>query len=224
MIVTLAFVTFTYFNNYYTYGNYARKAMRSTETVKVTRGDDYIFFDGSGSERALIFYPGAKVATEAYAPLMAGLADEGIDCFLLDMPFHFAMFGRDRASEVLEKYDYAEYIMAGHSLGGVVAAGYVAEHPKDFYGLVLMGSYPTEKIDDSVKFLSILGSEDGVINTEKYEEAKKNWPDGNSHDYLIFGGNHAGFGNYGEQDGDGDATIRQKKQWRQTIEAILEYM
>ncbi len=104
-----------------------------------------------------------------------------------------------------------------------MAADYLVEHPDDFSGVILLASYPTQKISDDKKLLSILGSNDGVINTKRYEECKKNWPQGNSHDFLIFGGNHAYFGNYGKQDGDNEASIKQKTQWRQTAEAIEEY-
>ncbi len=223
ILVTLVFLTATYFGNYYSYGSYAKKAMKSTDTVEVKREDDYIFFDGPGSDKAVIFYPGAKVATEAYAPLAQGLAKKGFDCFLIEMPLHFSMFGYERASEVTSAYSYDEFILAGHSLGGVSAARYLSQHPRDFTGLVLMGAYPTVKIDDSINFLSIVGSNDKVVNPDRYEKAKTNWPKGNSHDGLIFGGNHSYFGNYGLQDGDGDASIRPKTQWRHTIEAIEEY-
>ena len=37
---------------------------------------------------------------------------------------------------------------------------------------------------------------------------------------AIEGGNHAGFGNYGKQDGDGAATISSEQQQRETADAI----
>ncbi len=222
--VTVAFLAFCYFGNYYSYGSHAKKAMRGTDTVKVKDEDGIIFFDGPGDQKAMIFYPGARVATEAYAPLMLRLAEGGMDTFLVDMPLHFANFGSERASEVLAKYSYDEFIIGGHSLGGVVASQYLSEHPDKLSGIVLLASYPTVKIPDDKKFLSVLGSSDGVISAKRYEESKQYWPKDNSHDYLIFGGNHSGFGNYGKQDGDKDASIRNKTQWRQTASAILEYM
>ncbi len=223
IIVTFALLAFSYFGNYYAYGSYARKALRDTDEVDVTKTDDYIFFDGPGSGKALIFYPGAKVATEAYAPLMQGLAKKGLDCYLMHMPLHFAIFDQAAAEKVISQKAYSEYMIGGHSMGGAIAANYAAEHPSEFSGLILLAAYPTEKIDDHIRMLSVLGSNDCVINTDRYEACKVNWPDGNSRDVLIFGGNHAYFGNYGKQDGDGDATIKQKTQWRQTIEAIEEY-
>ena len=223
IVLAGAFFSFNYFINYYGYGSYAKKALKGSDDVSVSNTDDIWFFDGPGTDRAFIFYPGANVATEAYAPLMQMLAAKGTDCFLVGMPLHCALFGKDRAALVTERYSYDEYIIGGHSLGGVAATEYLSAHPDDFSGEILLASYPTIKISDDKKFLSILGSNDGVINTKKYEACKKNWPSRNSHDYLIFGGNHAGFGNYGKQDGEEDATIKQKTQWRQTVSAIEEY-
>ena len=105
-----------------------------------------------------------------------------------------------------------------------MASQYISGHPDKLSGIVLLAAYPTVKIPDDKKFLSVLGSNDGIISTERYEEGKQYLPKDNSHDYLVFGGNHAGFGNYGSQDGDKEATIRSKTQWRQTAAAILEYM
>ena len=221
--VTVLFLAAMYFGHYYTYGSYAKKALMSTDEVTVTQKSGYIFFDGPGTDCAVIFYPGARVEAGAYAPLMSSLASEGFDCFIVRMPLHMAIFGKDRAGEILSKYDYSEYIMAGHSMGGAMAAEYVSEHPGDFSGLVLMGAYPMTEVPDGINFLSVIGSEDGIINTENYEKYRANWPKSTSHETRIHGGNHAGFGNYGKQDGDNDATIKPKTQWRMTVEAFLEF-
>ncbi len=224
VVVTVGFLAINYFGNYYEGDSTAQKAMFSTDKVQVVDEKDYIFFDGPGNEKAMIMYPGGGVESEAYAPLMKGLAEAGIDCFLVRMPLHMAIFGEDRASMITENYSYDEFIMAGHSLGGSIAASYLAEHPDDFSGLILLASYSTYKIDDNIKFLSVIGSEDGILNLDKYEESKNYRPKDNSFEIEIYGGNHAGFGCYGKQDGDNDATISQKKQRSETIAAIMEYM
>ena len=56
--------------------------------VTVTKMNSGWLFDGAGDDQAMIFYPGAKVDSMAYAPLMWELAEEGLDCYLVDMPFH----------------------------------------------------------------------------------------------------------------------------------------
>ena len=40
--------------------------------------------------------------------------------------------------------------------------------------------------------------------------------------YVIEGGNHALFGDYGEQTGDGEAAISAQAQWEETGRVILE--
>ena len=73
---------------YYHAAPEAAAALQTDATVTVeTIGKGY-FFDGPGTEAALVFYPGAKVASEAYAPLLRALAKDGLDCFLVRMPPH----------------------------------------------------------------------------------------------------------------------------------------
>ena len=46
--------------------------------------------------------------------------------------------------------------------------------------------------------LSVYGSEDGVMNREKYEASRVNLPQ-NFTEIVLEGGNHSGFAVYGEQ-------------------------
>ena len=77
------------------------------------------------------------------------------------------------------------------------------------------------EIDEPVR--SVYGSEDGVLDMEKYEEAKDLLPEEHT-EVIIAGGNHAQFGNYGEQDGDGIATISSDEQQDATVNAIIEFI
>ena len=67
----------------------------------------------------------------------------------------------------------------------------------------------------------IYGSEDGVLNMGKMEEANRYLPD-NSEKYIIEDGNHARFGNYGIQEGDGNAAISSEEQQFRTVALILQ--
>ena len=203
--------------------------LESSETVKVSEVKEGLLFDGSVTDKALIFYPGGKVEYTAYAPIVRGLAENGIDCFLVKMPCNLAVFGMDKAEVIMERYgSYKDWYLAGHSLGGAMAASYVSDHLEDFAGLVLLAAYPTESLipeADEVRedffVLTVYGTEDKVINWDKLEEGYSFMPDNSCADVLA-GGNHAQFGNYGEQDGDGIAAISAKEQWGYTVEAILE--
>lgn len=89
---------FIYLNVYYKavdVDNY----LKSSDTVKVEEIKEGYMFD-SASDKALIFYPGAKVDTKAYAPLCFQMAEKGFDVFLLDMPFHFAIFDMNAAKKL----------------------------------------------------------------------------------------------------------------------------
>lgn len=46
----------------------------------------YIAYGDPQSETGLIFYPGAKVEETAYAPVMDGLAQQGIFCVTVKLP------------------------------------------------------------------------------------------------------------------------------------------
>mgnify|MGYP003473592126 FL=1 len=74
-----------------------------------------------------------------------------------------------------------------------------------------------------MKILSIFGSEDKVLNYEKYQEYKKNLPE-NFTEVEIKGGSHAFFGMYGFQKGDGIATITNEEQIYITSQKIAEFV
>ena len=105
--------------------------------------------------------------------------------------------------------------------GGVVAAQYYNENEDKLDGLILIESRSNVKLSDDAKVLSIVGSLDGVLKS--YEESKKYLPS-NFKEVVIDGGNHSGFANYGEQDGDNKATITKEEQQEKTVEAIVEFV
>ncbi|MCD8326745.1 MAG: alpha/beta hydrolase [Lachnospiraceae bacterium] len=195
--------------------------LQSTETVQVTEINDGLFFDGRGTETALIFYPGAKVEYTAYAPIMMKLAQNGVDCFLLEMPYNMAIFGMSMAEDIMAENSYECWYISGHSLGGAMAASYAAGHTEELDGVILLAAYATKPLAD-LSVLALYGSEDGVLSMEKLENGRQYAEDYT--EICIEGGNHAGFGCYGEQSGDGAASITQEDQWEQTVEAILEWI
>lgn len=217
LFVTLVSLAFTrYTSDYYSAGGYEVQAQEYEET------EDYIVYGDGNSSVGFIFYPGAKVDAAAYAPLMDELAEAGICCVVVKMPYHMAIFDTDAAERVMEQFAKVEcWYLGGHSMGGAMAAGFVAEHEAEFEGLILLAAYPTKELAE-LPVLSIYGSEDLVLNREKYAEsiglAKE------LTERVIEGGNHAGFGDYGVQDGDGTAQITSKEQWQETVDYILNFM
>ncbi len=209
-----------YFSVYYHADETAKHALSDDGVVTAMKGNGVYFFDGPGEDRALVFYPGAKVEAEAYAPLMREISRFGIDCFLVEMPLNFALLGIDRADEIISRYDYEEWILSGHSLGGVAASNYASKHPEEVDEVILLASYPNSPLSDDQRLLLIYGSEDGCLGREQYENSRINWP-ANSEEIVLEGGNHAQFGSYGKQKGDGEAAVSPERQIADTVEMIL---
>ena len=202
----------------------AKEAMKGTKTVKVDTYDALIaFIPVENVYKGLVFYPGARVAPEAYAPIALELAKEGILTVIIRMPLNLALFGSDKALKVMEKYPQVEHwSIAGHSLGGAMACKFIVDHPSAVKKLILLAAYTTTSFDLSertISVLSITASNDGLTTPEKIENNKVFLPS-NTQYYEIEGGNHAQFGDYGTQFGDGEAQISTTEQ----IEMIIEQM
>ncbi len=223
IIVAFLGVAIVYLSIYYHAGDRALEALKSDDLVVVEEISSGYLFDGPGTEKAVIFYPGAKVEEKAYAPLLRKIAEEGTDVFLVSMPFRLAVFGVNKADSIRSAYDYKEWYMAGHSMGGAMAAVYEAKHESEYDGVILLAAFATKKISDNDRLLSIYGSNDNVIDAGKYNENKKNWPK-ESTEYVIQGGNHAQFGDYGIQKGDGDAGISWDEQQRITLDYVKMFL
>lgn len=215
-----------YLGDYYHADTDAIEAFASTDAVEMeTMKDDTLVFNPDNSTTGFIFYPGGKVEYTAYVPLMKALASEDILCVLVEMPFNLAVFDINAAEGIQEQYPEIEHwYIGGHSLGGSMAASYLADHTDDFDGLILLGSYATADLSNTdLDILSIYGSEDQVLNCEKYEANKTNLPADFS-EIVIDGGCHAYFGMYGAQDGDGTPNITNEEQIEQTVDAIVHMM
>ncbi|MDH7484586.1 MAG: alpha/beta hydrolase [Spirochaetales bacterium] len=200
--------------------------------------------EGQEPDTGLIFYPGGLVDPAAYAPLMRRLADAGLLVVMVPMPLDLAIFGVDSASKVIPTYpEIRHWLIGGHSLGGAMAAEFVKRHPDlvrgestpllsvkenaaesgRLEGLVLLASYPARSTDLSalpLHVVSIYGSEDGVTSAE-FEHSLRRLPS-DTRLMRLEGANHAQFGNYGPQKGDGTATIERAQQQSLTVEAVRE--
>ena len=220
-LAVFCIAAFIFINIHYSAQEEALTVFSDLSGASVTDIDGGYLLDGPGEDTALVFYPGAKVDTEAYLPLMKQIADNGVDCFLLDMPMRMAIFDKNGADKIVNSYHYNHWIIGGHSMGGMIAAGYASDHADTVDAVVLLAAYPTQKMDDSIRLLSIYGAEDGVLDHDAYEDAKKYFPLEYT-EKIIDGGNHAGFGNYGAQSGDGEASITAKEQQTQTTFAVIE--
>lgn len=212
-----------YIGNYYHADSAALEVIENPENgISVTEEkNDYIVFAPENPSAGLIFYPGGKVQYEAYAPLMEACAQKGILCVLVHMPGNLAVLDINAADGIREQFPGIDHwYMAGHSLGGSMAASYLGSHTEEFDGLILLAAYSTEDLSGTdLDVLSVYGSEDGVLKMDSYEKYRENLPDDFT-EYVIPGGCHAGFGSYGPQDGDGQPEISSEEQIRLTVDAI----
>ena len=224
LIILIVCLSVWYVNDYSHADASVNTYLNGTSNVSVEKVDNGLFLDGPGNDSALIFYPGAKIEYISYLPLFMELANDGVDCFIGEMPGNLAFLGADSADSIIggDKYSYDEWYISGHSLGGVAASSYATNHKDKISGLILLASYPVDDMGN-MSVLSIYGSNDKTLNKETYDESKS-LMDNNLTEYVINGGNHAQFGSYGNQSGDGIATISPENQRDQTEKAILDFI
>lgn len=245
LVVVVAFVALAaafvlgihlYALDYYHAQPEAVSAESSTDEVTAERldsGDVTFAPTGTMPSAALVFYPGGKVEADAYAPLLERLAQRGVACVLVRMPENLAVLAPNRANRGRTELEQTltnagdapdvPWVMAGHSLGGAMAADYVAGHAGSYQGLVLLAAYSTKDLSATgIRTLSIYGSNDGVLNRDRYQECLPNLG-ANATELVIDGGIHSYFGSYGHQDGDGEATLTNDQQLDQTADAIAAF-
>ena len=212
-----------YLGDYYRADNEAIGAFLPQGSAWKEEPNGNIVFEPDGAMTGLIFYPGGKVEHSAYIPLMQACAEKDILCIIAEMPFKLAVFDINAADGIQKEYPQIEnWYIGGHSLGGSMAASYLEKHTDEYEGLILLGSYSTADLSDAeLEVLSIYGSEDQVLNREKYNANISNLPK-DFKEIVIEGGCHAYFGMYGAQDGDGTPSISNAEQILQAAEYIAQ--
>lgn len=226
--IALCFIGFfIYVQIYYQAEDIAIEQLQSTDDVEVEENGNIVFEPKTNrKDVGFIFYPGAKVEASAYAPLAKKIAENGYRVIIADLRFNLAILSPNKAKDIIAQYDdMDEWVIGGHSLGGVMAANYVQKDEK-IKGLVLLASYPQDKTNlqnEAIEAASIWGSNDEVASHEKITAAKDLLPK-DAQFFEIQGGNHAGFGDYGEQKGDGKATITNEQQIRESVQFILNVL
>ena len=137
---------------------------------------------------------------------------------------NLAVLDMNAANGIPEQYPQVDrWYIGGHSLGGSMAASHAAKNADRYEGLVLLASYSTADLAASdLDVISLYGSEDGVLNIDKYAEYKANLP-ASFEEHVIEGGCHAVFGSYVAQEGDGVPSISGEEQLQLTAQLLTAF-
>lgn len=205
----------------------AGASLASTADVTFTEVDGRLEWgpaDGA-YDAGLIVYPGGKVPPAAYGPLAQEIAGAGYLVVIVPMPFNLAVFGIGAADGVIAAHpEVLTWAMAGHSLGGSMAAQYAADHRDVIRGLAFWASYSaTDMHDAPIRVMSIHGSLDAGAARMSGPEARANVPADAI--YLeIPGGNHEQMGWYTGQPNDPPATIARAEQQHAVAAATIQLL
>lgn len=206
----------------------ASAALQSTPDVEgSTVGSDLVFRPtGRAPTVGLILYPGGKVPPPAYAPAARAIAARtGALVEIVDVPFNFAVFAIDAPDRVIEREPgIRQWAVGGHSLGGAMAAQYVATHPGRVEGLLLWASYSATDLSTSgVQVASIFGALDPGAPRFSGPAARANLPAGTVFT-AIEGGNHEQMGWYTGQPDDARPTIDRATQGERVVAASVTFL
>lgn len=192
----------------------ALAAMKSDRSVTVMEDATEIVMTPTGTESSVgvFFQPGARVDARAYSAILRPLVESGHLVVITKQPLGIAFLATGAfATARAAHHPVTHWVVAGHSLGGLVAATDAETFARAAHdpvvGLLFFASYPATNIAQvNIPVLSISGSNDGLSTPAKVAAAKPTLP-ATTRYLVVEGGIHAFFGDYGPQDGDGTPTI-----------------
>ena len=178
-------------------------------------------------ETGLIFYPGGRVEHESYARILSEIAAGGYLVLLPEMPLDLAVLDQNAAAEIISAHPEIEHwVVAGHSLGGSMAAIYAFNNQSMVDGVLFWGSYPPDSADLSLTDLDVMvifGELDEGSNWETLE-TKLNLLPADVQLIEIPGGDHHQFGDYQDDTDDLPPTISRAEQQALIKEAAWEFL
>ncbi len=218
----------------------------SSENATIIETDDYIHVgpdpDSEITQEGILFVPGGLVDPHAYIKTFEPFVEENnMNVVILKVRGNLAIQNIKQVHRVAKEFSDTDWFLAGHSLGGTVGAMSVECNPEDYLGLILMGSYASVDISDWDRFVYVTrGSEDKLATIEDISKNYKNIPPplltastesaqdfrniGFSYYDEIEGGNHAQFGHYGHQKGDGEPVLTSAEQKEQFHRRLISFL
>ena len=214
----------------------AAELLQSTPTLTVSADDEMTVFlpvSLTPEDPGLVFLPGGGVDPTAYVPLLRRLAETGIPVALVRLPWRMA-FSEEAKAETWARVERARprlgstrrLLLAGHSRGAALSAGFAFTHAQQLSGLIMIGTTHPRDHNLSgltIPVLKIAATRDCVADLDASKANAHNLPPATTW-VVIEGGNHAQFGYYGSQLGDCSAEITRDDQQNQTFGAILRWL
>jgi len=226
VIIGIFFMLWTFYS-YQAHG-VGDEYIQSNNNLQVNDTNDFYSFTPTKKfQDVFIFFPGALVDPKAYVPLCRKIAANNIQVYLIKMPWRLASGGYNKPKKLHLFSDKTKtYILAGHSLGGKMAAQFAFENPTLIDKLILLGTTHPRNFslaNTKLKVLKIYGSKDGIADEKSIFSNKSKLP--NTTQFVkLDGANHSQFAYYGFQFGDSQAIIDRDKQQAEILKTIVTFL
>lgn len=170
----------------------------------------------------IIFYSGAFVDPQAYAPFFTQLAQAGYYVFAPQFPFNLANLSPNQAQKIIDQNPQIQtWVGIGHSLGGTALSKFVSKNPATLNYLLLLASYPDSSLKDFTgQITTVLGSNDQILNESARLQAEINYLPGSATLVTIPGANHSQFGDYLNAPAEKPASISATDQQNAVIDIL----
>jgi Alpha/beta hydrolase family len=172
------------------------------------------------------FYPGALVDPRAYAHILRPIAEAGYPVVIYKFPYNLAVIAPRSASTDIGITDdeVTSWVIAGHSLGGAMAASFAEDDRDELDGLLLWAAYPVNAMNErDLAVMSIYGTNDEVVNEANMDASRDDLPP-DTEFVAVDGGIHAFFGDYGSQRGDGEPSVSRQDAQAVIVAATLRFL
>lgn len=203
----------------------AYAALSSSPGAGFTQGEDgRLTYTPTGGARSvgLVLYPGGKVPPAGYAPTARAIAEAGYLVSVVPVPFNLAVFDIGAAASVIDDHpEIGRWVVGGHSLGGSMAAQFIAGNPGLVDGLALWASWSAVDVSgEGLTALTTWGTLDGAADSITSAESLGRLGAAVT-EFPIEGGNHEQMGWYTGQPGDPPATITREEQQERLVAATI---
>ncbi|MBN2605284.1 MAG: hypothetical protein JXR62_05585 [Bacilli bacterium] len=168
----------------------------------------------------IIIIPGGLVEPDSYRYLAALLAKEGYNVVIAKAIFNLAILNPWIGKQFIS--DSLDNVVIGHSLGGVTASS-VFSGMNEIDAFVFLGSYPIKDVSHA-NTLFLEAEFDLGMDLEALEDNMKFVNEDTNTRIFIEGGNHAQYGWYGPQKGDGEATLTTFEQQNLVANYIFDFL